>query len=120
SRVPDTLRIGCGLAFGGLFLSDVLARYKERAGETRIVLFEGGLDQLQQWFANGTVDVVIAYDLGIRFAEKMTHICRVPAHAILSARSPLAAREAVSLRELSTQPLILLTTAQTSNYHLAM
>lgn len=114
---PQTLRIACFEPFGSLFIASVLRRFVDAYGPVEVLLSEGDQVQLRDWLANGMVDLVITYDIGPSFGdERVTRICRVPAHAVLPADDPLAKKDAVSIGELSLRPLVLLDLPQTSTY----
>lgn len=114
---PQVVRIGCFEPFGSLFIAEVLKVYADRYGPVEIELVEGDQRQLRDWLANGSVDLIITYEIGPSFEEDcMTKICKVPAHVILPAHDPLARNEVVSIAELSRQPMVLLDLPQTSTY----
>jgi len=119
-RPPATLRIGCGPAFGGLFLINVIKIFMTQHPHVHIVLYEGWTDELEKWLIEGAVDVVIAYDLGFDQAEEVLPICRLPPHAVIGNDNPLAEQAYVTLEELSEQPYILLEPQRVANFHMAM
>jgi len=119
-RVPQVLRIGCFEPFGALFVPEMLRSYIDQVGDVEIDLREGNQVQLQAWLAEGLIDLAILYDIGAIHTGSITRICKVPAHAVLHADDPLAAREAVTLADIATRPFILLDMPQTSTYLLTL
>lgn len=114
---PQTLRIACFEPFGSLFMAAVLRRFVDAHGPVEVLLSEGDQVQLREWLANGVVDLIVTYDIGPSFGEdRVTRICRVPAHALIPASDPLAQKEAVAIAELALRPLVLLDLPQTSTY----
>lgn len=114
---PQTLRIACFEPFGSLFMAAVLRRFVDAYGPVEVLLSEGDQVQLREWLANGVVDLIVTYDIGPSFGEdRVSRICRVPAHALLPADDPLAQKPAVSIGELSMRPLVLLDLPQTATY----
>jgi DNA-binding transcriptional LysR family regulator len=114
---PQTLRIACFEPFGSLFIAAVLRRFVDAYGPVEVLLFEGDQVQLREWLANGVVDLIVTYDIGPSFGDdRVTRICRVPAHALLPVDDPLAGRESISIGELALRPLVLLDLPQTSTY----
>lgn len=118
---PQVLRIACFEPFGSLFIAEVLRKYVDAFGAVEIVLLEGDQVQLREWLANGSVDLILTYDIGPALDhEYVTRICKVPAHALLSSKDPLARKKAVSIAELSLRPMVLLDLPQTSTYLLTI
>lgn len=114
---PQTLRIACFEPFGSLFIAAVLRRFVDAYGSVEVLLFEGDQVQLREWLANGVVDLIVTYDIGPSFGDdRVTRICRVPAHALLPVGDPLAQSNAVSIADLATRPLVLLDLPQTATY----
>ncbi|BEP38514.1 hypothetical protein GmRootV59_54050 (plasmid) [Variovorax sp. V59] len=90
---PQVVRIGCFEPFGSLFIAEVLKVYADRYGPVEIELVEGDQRQLRDWLANGSVDLIITYEIGPSFEEDcMTKICKVPAHVILPGPRSLGAQ----------------------------
>jgi DNA-binding transcriptional LysR family regulator len=114
---PQTLRIACFEPFGSLFIAAVLRRFVDAYGPVDILLYEGDQVQLRNWLANGVVDLIVTYDIGPSFGDdRVSRICRVPAHALLPVGDPLARKDSVSIAELAQRPLVLLDLPQTSTY----
>lgn len=114
---PQILKVACFAPFGSCFIADVLKVFVDTYGPTEIVLYEGDQSQLREWLANGSVDLVITYDIGPSFGDnRVTPICKVPAHAILPANDPLARKKVVRIADLAQRPLVLLDLPQTSIY----
>lgn len=114
---PQVIRIACFEPFGSLFIAEVLRKVVDTLGSVEIVLFEGDQSQLYEWLHNGTVDLIVTYDIGQGFdAEGVTRICKVPAHAVLSVLDPLAQQDSVTIEDLSTRQMVLLDLPQTSTY----
>ena len=114
---PQVIRVACFEPFGSLFIAEVLRKIVDALGPVEIVLYEGDQTKLFEWLLNGTVDLVVTYDIGQGFeGEGITRICKVPAHALLSVNDPLAKNKAVSIADLSSREMVLLDLPQTSTY----
>ncbi|CEJ13480.1 HTH-type transcriptional regulator CysB [bacterium YEK0313] len=120
NKPSSEIRIGCFEPFGSLFMPDLIQAYVGRGGVPNVSLFEGDQNELHNWLVSGTVDLVIAYDIGPSFNGNVTPICQVPAHVIVAADDLLASRKAVSLREIADRPLVLLDLPHTGSYLLAL
>jgi DNA-binding transcriptional LysR family regulator len=118
--VPRHIRVGCFEPFGAMFMPSVMRRYLDEVGEAEVSFLEGDNAQLTTWLANGDVDFAVAYDIGPDLGQSTTPICRLPAHALLSADNPLAGRTSLSIAELAEHPLVLLDLPHTSAYLLGL
>lgn len=112
---PPQIRVGCFEPFGPLFMTSVLRRYARETDTIGIELYEGDQRQLEGWLAAGTVDLVVAYDIGPAFAQA-AQIVHAPTHAVLHADDPLAAQESVSVPELVERPIVLLDLPHTAHF----
>lgn len=119
-RVPKVLRIGCFEPFGALFMPEMLRSYLDSVGDVEIDLVEADQVQLQERLVAGEVDLAILYDIGPIGIDSVTRICKVPAHAMLNADDPLAARDGIWLAELAERPLVLLDLPHTATYLLTL
>jgi len=114
-RTPTAIRVACFEPFGAMFMPTVLRRFVDSVGPIEIELFEGDQVQLHEWLANGSVDLIVTYEIGPSFGTDLTRICRIPLHAGLPADDPHRG-PAISLAELAERPLVLLDLRLTSNY----
>lgn len=110
------LRIGCFEPFGPIMMVDVLAKLRDRLGPMDITLIEADQPSLKRYLDRGEVDILVVYDLGPEFTGDMQLIGRAPPHAMVSARSPLAAKDAISMDELAQEPIVLLSQPLTVTY----
>jgi DNA-binding transcriptional LysR family regulator len=117
---PPAVRIGCFEPFGPLFMTNIVRRYLDEVGPVEVSLMGGDQTEMHAWLANGSVDVVVAYDIGPAFAASCTPICKVPTHAILPAEDPLSEQAAVTIAELAERPQVLLDLPHTSHFLLAV
>lgn len=120
AQAPDVLRIGCYEPFSVLFIPEFLRRYQKYVGGSEFVLMEGNQEQLDEWLATGALDLALYYHISPPSSENAIPICKVPAHAVLHVDDPLADKEAVSLAELASRPLVLLDLPQSNNYLLTV
>lgn len=120
-RVPNIIRIGCFEPFGALFMPEMLRAYLDEVGDhVEVELREGDQVQMRDWLSDGSVDLVVLYDIGPHITGSITRICKVPAHALISADDPLANREALWISDLANRRLVLLDLPQTSTYLLTL
>lgn len=121
AKAPSVIRIACFEPFGAMFMPDMLRAYLDHVGtQVEIVLREGNQTEINAWLREGSVDVAILYDIGIDIVGSITKVCRIPAHALISAEDSLAERDALWLSDLADRDLVLLDLPQTSTYLLTL
>ena len=120
SEATPVIRVGCFSPFGGLLIPPVLRRFIDTNGDCEIVLLEGDQVQLRNWIMNGSVDLVVTYDIGEEYGSGITPICKLPAHALLRSDDPASKSPTISMAELAERPLILLDLPETRTYLMAL
>jgi DNA-binding transcriptional LysR family regulator len=78
----------------------------------------------QEWLLEGLrraeIDIAVTYDLQIPEGIAFSPLARLPAHAVVSEAHPFARLSAVSLQDLTAEPLILLDLPFSREYFLAL
>lgn len=110
------LRIGCFEPFGSMMMIDVIRKMRDRIGPFEVSLVESDQISLKRALDRGELDVAVIYDLGPDFDCTLEYITRAPPHAMVHADSPLAAREEISITELTAEPIALLSLPLTTTY----
>lgn len=108
-EVTGMLRIGCFASLGPQLLPRLLVDFQQRHARVRVDFQEGALDALEPSLETGSLDIVLAYDLGVSRDLHRRVIDQLQPGVLISADHPLAARGgAVSLRDLADEPHLLL------------
>jgi DNA-binding transcriptional LysR family regulator len=101
------LAFGCYVDLAPFYVPALLRGFALRhpgiAVSFRTVDFETVSEQLER----GAIDLALTYGLALGAAFARTTLLELPPRAMVSADHPLAARKAVSLRQLAQHPLIL-------------
>ncbi|MBN9073428.1 MAG: LysR family transcriptional regulator [Rhizobiales bacterium] len=116
---PARVRIGCFRPFSSLFMSALVRKFVDATGPIEIELKEGDVTELYDWLSNGTVDVVMAYDIGPHYPGSATPLCKVPRHVAIHADDPLAGKKEISLKEIAQRDLVLLDLPHTEEFLMA-
>ena len=117
--IPDRVRIGCFRPFSSLFMSALLRKFIDATGPLELDLKEGDAEELRRWLSDGTVDLVMAYDIGPDLPGSSTTLCRVPRHVAIHADDPLSRQDEISLKDLAKRDLVLLDLPHTEEYLMA-
>jgi DNA-binding transcriptional LysR family regulator len=109
-KVTGLLRIGCFASLGPQMLPGLLVSFQDRHPEADIDFQEGAMGALQPELETGTLDLLLAYDLGIPPELSRQLISQLRPGILISRDHPLARRGegSLSLRELADEPHIML------------
>lgn len=106
------LSVGCYTTLAPLLLPRVIDAYLTSYPSVDLNFMVGSHPELQAKLRDGRCDVALLYDYGFATdlfttnLEKVT-LQSIPPHALFSSEDPLGEQSAVSLSELSDQPLVL-------------
>ncbi|MGV9797051.1 LysR substrate-binding domain-containing protein [Mycobacterium sp. NPDC003449] len=119
------LMVGCYSTLSPVLLPPVLSEYVVRFPGVDLTFTEGPHDALIDSLRNGTLDLALLYDYGSDVSAHREDlnteiIVTAPPYALLPEDHPLAARDAVSLRQLVDQPLILFSLPPGGAYFLSL
>jgi DNA-binding transcriptional LysR family regulator len=88
--------------------------------DVEVDIQEGSQERLVELLKGNFVDVVVSYSL-IDFAQwEVETLTKIPPHAIVSTRHPLANKTSVTLQEIAQEPLVLLDLPYTGAYYLGL
>ena len=115
--VSGTVAIGCFESAAPLYLPRLVAGFKRLYPEITIQLQDGEQHELMHGVHRGRFDLVFLYDLelGDSITKEKLNAPHKP-YALLPIAHPLAHKKAVTLKELSREPMILLDVVPSRNY----
>src|SRR5215510_11918692 len=119
-ELSGDLDVGCFITFASLLIPGLLGAFATRFPEIRIKLHEDHTEALLASLRAGRFDLALTYDLNLGADLAFEPLAEVPFHVILPARHRLARRQAVSLKELIDEPLVLLGLPQSRDYFLSV
>lgn len=120
SSLSGELTLGCFLTFAPLLMPGLLRRFAARFAETRVKLHEGHVQGLLEGLRSGRFELALTYDLNLGPDLQFEELAEVPLHVLLPVDHRFAAAEAVSLRELVDEPLVLLGLPHSREYFLSV
>ncbi|OMH37185.1 LysR family transcriptional regulator [Tersicoccus sp. Bi-70] len=100
--------VGCYSTLAPTVVPELWARLAERHPGVELSVTEGTTDELVARLAVGELDVVIAYEVALPTELEVRPLYKARPRVVLSAEHRLADRDAVDVRDLADEPLILL------------
>lgn len=119
-EVRGTLRLACFVTLAPFVLPRLISEVERRHPRLRIEIIEADIDGTVDMLLSGSVEGAIAYDFGHVADLTFDRLYSAAPHVILPQGHPLAAGEAVHLRDLADQDLILLDIPHSREYFLSM
>ncbi|RWE25920.1 MAG: LysR family transcriptional regulator [Mesorhizobium sp.] len=116
AQVRGELHIGCFAPIAPLTLPSILQGMTVRYPDLRIQVLEGDLPFVNSLLDAGTVDVILSYDLGLPSGVLFEKLGQARPHAIFASDHPLASQDRISLRDLGSEPMILLDLPESRTY----
>ena len=108
NTLAGELSVGCYAPLAPHALPFIIRDLTRRHPDVSIRLHEGSLPQVRKELIEGTVDMILTYDLGLSEQISSEVLGESPPHILLSEDDPLAKRNDIALVDLSEKPMILL------------
>lgn len=119
-EVRGHLSLGCFVTLAPMVMPEFSHSFTAAFPATQIQHSVGDHEQILRSLRQVEIDIAIAYDLEVPDDIAFQPLTRLPVHAVVHEGHPLADRAAVSLKELATEPLILLDLPLSRDYFLAL
>lgn len=118
--LTGTLRLGVYQPMSVFRTPQLLREFHKMHPDVEVDIQEGSQERLVELLKGNFVDVVVSYSL-IDFAQwEVETLTKIPPHAIVSTRHPLANKTSVTLQEIAQEPLVLLDLPYTGAYYLGL
>jgi DNA-binding transcriptional LysR family regulator len=118
--LTGVLSVGCYVTFAPTVLPSLLQGFSADHPELTIDFAENTQDVLQRRLLGGELDVALLYDMEVSPELARTTLYTTRPHILLSADHPMAAWPTVSLKELASEPMVLLNAPPSSHDTLAI
>ena len=119
-RVAGPLDLGCLVTIAPLVGPALCRSFEERYPEARVILVEGGQDELLAGLDSGRLAAALTYGYELDDRVEFHELAALPPYAQLPADDPLADADAVELAELADRPYVLLDLPVTREYFAAL
>lgn len=101
------LRIGIIAGLNDGHLRDAILEFRQKHSKVRLRILEGSIRDLAQALLLGTADIVVAFDWPELKGYQSVELWQESLFAVLPASHPLASRQTVDLRDLSTDTFLI-------------
>lgn len=118
--LASELTLGCFLSLAPAFLPGMMADLQSKQPGLKLTLREGTQDVLIEDLRQGRCEMALLYDLGLPGGLRLTPLATLNPQVVLPEGHPAAQEDAVSLRALADDPLILLDVPPSRDYFLGL
>src|ERR1700733_3150587 len=119
-QVRGTIRLACFVTLAPFILPEVISRARAAHPQLNIEVDEVDAEEAREALRSGRAELSVSYDFAYGDGIKREVIDTTPAHVLLPAGHPLAARDPVYLRDLAREKLILLDLPHSRDYFLQL
>ncbi|GJD59219.1 LysR substrate-binding domain-containing protein [Methylobacterium dankookense] len=116
----EALRVGAFHTFGPHLLPGLLGRLSEAGHAIDLKLLEGDQRRVVEGLKAGEVDLALVYDLDLGEGLATDPLDALQPYVLLAEGHPLAARAALALEDLASEPMILLDAPPSGRYFLSL
>lgn len=118
--VQGAIRIGCYATAAPSFLPPILKGFTEKFPNISIKLFEGNMQTIMEFLADGVVDLNFTYAQVLDERSEFVPLFDAPPYAVIAADDPFAKQDHVTYEDLSKRPMIMLDLPNTRDYFIEM
>lgn len=102
------LPVGCFRTLAPFYLPSIISALADDHPELQVEVTEMTAEQVEDALVSQAIEIALTYDLGLGPSIERELLAEVPLYVAIAADHPLASRDAVRLRELAEEPMVLL------------
>lgn len=110
------LRVGSFTSISPNIAPQVIRELRRSYPNLIVHLSEGDILSIQQSLRDGSVDILLTYDAGLWEEFDAEILAKAPPHVVLAESDPLAAKDRISLHDLTDHTLLFLNLPHSRNY----
>lgn len=114
------VRIACYATAAPAFLPTILRDITQKFPGMSVQLLEGNMESIAGFLDEGKADLAFTYPNALNSGHDFMPLVRPPPFALISTDDPMSRRKAVTIRELSEKPMVLLDLPLTRDYFFGM
>lgn len=118
--LEGTLDVGCFLTLAPVYIPQLLAELKTRYPAMTVRVHDGHHETVRAGLESGAYELAIVYDMGLGKDMETRALLALPPHAALPAHHRLARKSRIALKDLATEPLVLLDLPSSREYFLSL
>lgn len=118
-EVRGWVHLGCLLSFGPFLVPPLVRDFRGRYPQARVYWHEGNHEYLMEGLQSGALELAILYDFEVPSGIACLPLRPAPLQAVLPGGHRLARAKRLTLRQLASEPMVLLDLPRTREYMLS-
>lgn len=119
-ELTGTLSVGCMVTLAPVIAPELCKSFMDTHPGVRIELYEGSHEDLLRKLSNVEIDIALSYDMAKPDNLVFESLSELVPHVVVSAASPLARHDTLSLEQLANEPMVLLDLPYSAQYFLSL
>ncbi|MCF3641610.1 LysR family transcriptional regulator [Rhizobium sp. TRM95111] len=119
-KIRGQLTLGCMVTLAPMIMPELSHAFTSAFPSTKVMQVVGDHDTLLQKLASAEIDVAITYDLHVPEGFDFVPLASLPPHVLVGEIHPFARLSAVTIKDIATEPLLLLDLPISREYFLAI
>jgi DNA-binding transcriptional LysR family regulator len=119
-ELTGTLSVGCMVTLAPVIAPELCKSFMDAHPGVRIELYEGSHEDLLRKLSNVEIDIALSYDMAKPDNLAFEPLSELVPHVVVSAASPLARHDTLSLEQLAAEPMVLLDLPYSAQYFLSL
>ena len=120
NEIRGQLALGCFVTLAPMIMPELCHSFQEAHPAVQLRPVEGDHESLMSQLRRADVEIVLTYDLQVPEGIAFEPLAALPPYVLVAAGHPLAAREKVELKDLESEPMILLDLPYSREYFLSI
>lgn len=120
NELAGRLAVGCMVTLAPVMAPELCKLFMDAHPRVHIDILEGSHEELLRRLSQVEIDIALSYDLAAPDDMVFEPLAELTPQVLVSARSPLAKLEKISLRELAAHPMVLLDLPYSAQYFLSL
>jgi DNA-binding transcriptional LysR family regulator len=120
SELSGRIRMACFVNLAPMYFASLLANFMRSYPDVEVEFYDRDQAEIFDGIRDARYELALTFDLGELDEFEVISVAKIPPHAILEKNHRLAGQTAVSLKELSPEPLILMDLPHSREYLLSL
>jgi DNA-binding transcriptional LysR family regulator len=120
SNITGEITVGCFVTLATRYMPGLLAEFSRRLPDITVRLEEGNQQEVIDGLTSGRVEIALAYAYSLPREISRKRLTELPPYLLVDSNHPLAKRKSISLKEIASEPFILLDLPYSRDYFMGL
>jgi DNA-binding transcriptional LysR family regulator len=120
SGITGEITVGCFVTLATRYMPGLLAEFSRRLPGITVRLEEGNQQEIIDGVISGRMEIALSYAYAVPREISGERLTELPPYLLVSSQHPLAKRDTISLKEIASEPFILLDLPHSRDYFMSL